>query len=267
MIGASGGIGRALVGELLAHSQVGCLIATSRSEAVLQDIVTEHDHDSRLRTCRVDTLDEARLAELALEVETAPFPLQLMLNATGVLSDGDRGPERRLEEANGPWLSRVFEVNAVGPLLVLKHLTERRYQRSNLIRRRQAWKWLDDSLYFSDFRTRSIELISDTFLALSQEDQTRLVQQNSRDSLLELVVRTNILTGESDPYLWHLQAQIAWEQSNPTEALYCQNRALSLLNQTKRHNRNRQQFEVRRELYEEAHDHESGSTSPTSSGQ
>ena len=123
VIGASGGIGRAIVAELLAHSQVGRLIATSRRNAALRDIASEHHQDPRLRTCRVDTLDEASLAELALEVERAPFPLQLMLNATGMLSDAERGPERRLEEANGPWLSRVFEVNAVGPLLVLKHLT------------------------------------------------------------------------------------------------------------------------------------------------
>lgn len=99
VIGASGGIGKALADAL-----------EGRGEEV-----------ARLsrRGNGLDLTDEASIAAAATAL---PFPfIERLIVATGMLHEDSHGPERSLRQLNGERLLRSFAVNAVGPALILKH--------------------------------------------------------------------------------------------------------------------------------------------------
>jgi NAD(P)-dependent dehydrogenase (short-subunit alcohol dehydrogenase family) len=105
IIGASGGIGAAfadLLAEEGAHDRVWAFGRSMPGEAHL------------------DLTDEASIAAAAERVAGGPPP-SLILVATGILHDGERGPEKSLRDLDAGWMARVFAVNAIGPALVAKH--------------------------------------------------------------------------------------------------------------------------------------------------
>ncbi len=99
VIGASGGIGAALVEALTARGM-------------------DVHAFSRTGTIPLDVTDEASIAAAAA---TLPHPPALVICATGVLHDGVTMPERSLKELDATRLARMFAVNTIGPALVLKH--------------------------------------------------------------------------------------------------------------------------------------------------
>jgi NAD(P)-dependent dehydrogenase (short-subunit alcohol dehydrogenase family) len=99
VIGASGGIGRAVAERL-----------EQRGEAV---------HRLSRREQRLDLADEASIAAAAAAL---PFPaIDRLIVATGMLHEEGLAPERSLRQLDADRLLRSFAVNAVGPALVLKH--------------------------------------------------------------------------------------------------------------------------------------------------
>lgn len=100
VIGASGGIGRAIADAL----------------------EEEGEHDAVYRFSRaagdLDLTDEASIAAAAARVTIPPT---LVFVATGLLHDGDRGPEKALRDLDPAWLAKQLAVNAIGPALVAKH--------------------------------------------------------------------------------------------------------------------------------------------------
>lgn len=100
IIGASGGIGAALVAALTEEAVPVRGFARS---------FTGGD--------RIDITDEASIARAAAR---AGQP-DLVIVATGLLHEGDRGPERAIRELDAAWLAHNFAVNAIGPALVAKH--------------------------------------------------------------------------------------------------------------------------------------------------
>ena len=98
VIGASGGIGRALVAGLQARGAEAT--GLSRSQHGL------------------DVTDEASLARV-LGGLTGPFDTVIV--ATGALELGSYRPEKALRSVNVEALAAQFVLNAAGPLLVLKH--------------------------------------------------------------------------------------------------------------------------------------------------
>ena len=101
VIGASGGIGAALV-RALAEEDVP-VRGFARS-------FTGHD--------RLDLTDEASIAAAAASVTAAP---DLVVVTTGLLHEGERGPEKSMTALDPDWLMRQYAVNAIGPALVAKH--------------------------------------------------------------------------------------------------------------------------------------------------
>jgi NAD(P)-dependent dehydrogenase (short-subunit alcohol dehydrogenase family) len=69
---------------------------------------------------QLDLTDEASIAAAAARVAAGPSP-SLIFVATGILSEGERGPEKALRDLDPDWLARVFAVNTIGPALVAKH--------------------------------------------------------------------------------------------------------------------------------------------------
>ncbi len=105
VIGASGGIGAALVAALADEGAYDVVHAFSRSA---------------LANARLDYEDEDSIHAAAAHVGEGP-PLELVVVATGLLHDEARGPEKALAELDPAWLLRNFAVNTVGPAIVAKH--------------------------------------------------------------------------------------------------------------------------------------------------
>lgn len=105
VIGASGGIGGAFEAALIEEGAFDVVHGFARSRKGAQHL---------------DLLDEASIAAAAEHVAKGPVPT-LVIVATGLLHEGDRGPEKSLRDLDADWLAKVHAVNAIGPLLVAKH--------------------------------------------------------------------------------------------------------------------------------------------------
>lgn len=116
VIGASGGIGSAFVQNLLEQESVERVFAGSTK--------TDYVHpDSRVRPCRVDYRQPTTIETMASALAAESLPLDLVIVATGQLHDGaDLQPEKSLRQLDGDQLSTSYLINAVGPMLVAKHL-------------------------------------------------------------------------------------------------------------------------------------------------
>lgn len=114
VVGASGGIGKALTNILSASPAVARIVACSRSRPVL-----EH---SKVRHERLDLEDEPTIARAAEAVRADGDALDLVVVASGILhDDGTLRPEKTWRALDGAALERVYRINAVGPALVAKH--------------------------------------------------------------------------------------------------------------------------------------------------
>lgn len=101
VIGATGGLGRAVTRALAASGRFAAVHALSRSETGF------------------DLEDEPAIAAAAARVADGPAPA-LVFVATGVLHHGFE-PERSWRALDADHLLRDYRINAVGPALVAKH--------------------------------------------------------------------------------------------------------------------------------------------------
>lgn len=105
VIGSSGAIGAACVAAL--EAMPAC--------ASVRGL---HRHS----TPRIDFTDEGSIAEAAQALAGGPR-FHLIINATGVLHQGDLMPEKRLADLNYSHLQAIFQINTLGPALVLRHFS------------------------------------------------------------------------------------------------------------------------------------------------
>ena len=105
VIGASGGIGGALEAALIDEAAFDTVHGFARSRSGAQHI---------------DITDEASIAAAAAIVARGPASA-LVIIATGLLHEGERGPEKTMTELDPAWLARTFAVNAIGPAMIAKH--------------------------------------------------------------------------------------------------------------------------------------------------
>lgn len=103
VIGSSGTIGHAFVDALQRDSRCA-------------EVVTVN----RLHPMPWDLRDAASIEALAGVLEG---PFHLVVDATGALTIDGRGPEKRLSDLTGDGLHTALDVNTVGPLLLLRHLS------------------------------------------------------------------------------------------------------------------------------------------------
>lgn len=105
VIGSSGAIGSAFVRALAQDSRCKTVSQVSRRD-----------------TPGFCLEDETSIKAIATRLaEQAPF--ELIIDATGALTIDGQGPEKHLGALNPTRLARAFEVNAIGPALLLKHLS------------------------------------------------------------------------------------------------------------------------------------------------
>jgi len=113
VIGSTGGIGAALVDQLVASSQVSRIHALSR---------TGRSHPSpKVANLTFDFTDEESLIAAAQALEEVK-PLDMVLVATGLLQDETISPEKNLRSLTHIGFSKSFEINTIGPALSAKYL-------------------------------------------------------------------------------------------------------------------------------------------------
>ena len=113
VIGASGGIGSALVDQLAGASGTETVYALARRP--------EHLAAGAAVPLAIDIDDEGSIV-LAAEQILADGPLDLVIVATGLLhGDNGLGPEKSMRSLDPAVLTRVLATNCVGPALVAKH--------------------------------------------------------------------------------------------------------------------------------------------------
>ena len=110
VIGATGGLGRALVDRLIVEGKHQTVWAISRTG----------EEVAGAQALAADLEDEASLAEAARRIGQGAAPTLIVL-ATGVLHDGFQ-PERSLRQLEADHMLRDYRVNAVGPALAAKPL-------------------------------------------------------------------------------------------------------------------------------------------------
>ena len=101
MIGATGGIGAAMLKALETERAIGL---------------------GRRSDPPIDLLDEQSVREAACRLR-AQAPFSRIVVATGVLSVYGHGPEKRLADIDFEAMARAFAINAIGPALLIKHFT------------------------------------------------------------------------------------------------------------------------------------------------
>ncbi|MEO0329373.1 MAG: SDR family oxidoreductase [Pseudomonadota bacterium] len=99
--GSSGGLGSAVLEHLKNDPRCSEVTGLSRSS-----------------TPSIDLTDEAMIAEAAAHIGK---PLHLFFDATGFLSDEIIRPEKSLKTIDPNTMAKLLELNAIGPMLLMKH--------------------------------------------------------------------------------------------------------------------------------------------------
>jgi len=114
VLGASGGIGSAMIDALLASERPGQVIGVSRQET--------YRSDPRFESLVLDLSEANGLS--ALERHLKQRAVHFVFNAIGMLHDSAPGitPEKKLVDLDAETMARLFHVNAITPALLLKAL-------------------------------------------------------------------------------------------------------------------------------------------------
>ncbi|MFK8028763.1 MAG: SDR family NAD(P)-dependent oxidoreductase [Gammaproteobacteria bacterium] len=113
VIGATGGIGRALVDTLADAPEFSRVFASGRSTPVFEN--------PKVQSLMLDLNDEQSVQN-AVEIASRDKPLSLVITATGLLHADDMQPEKSWRSIDPQTMARSFAVNCTGPALVLKHV-------------------------------------------------------------------------------------------------------------------------------------------------
>ncbi|KAJ4781060.1 NAD(P)-binding Rossmann-fold superfamily protein [Rhynchospora pubera] len=122
--GASRGIGLEFVRQLLHRKETGHVVATCRDPDSATDLQKlKKDFDSRLNILPLDVTNESTIEEAATTIRDTYGYLNLLINASGILSIPNLlQPETTLSKVEKSSLLLTYEVNAIGPILVVKHM-------------------------------------------------------------------------------------------------------------------------------------------------
>jgi NAD(P)-dependent dehydrogenase (short-subunit alcohol dehydrogenase family) len=112
VVGATGGIGSALLDELGRDPRYGRLLGLSRTPPPPTggSVVPGY----------IDVTDEASIEAAAAQAKTLGT-VRLVIVASGMLHDNAARPERTWAELRPEALMKLFAVNAIGPALVARH--------------------------------------------------------------------------------------------------------------------------------------------------
>lgn len=110
VVGGAGGLGSALVAQLTADPRYSRINVWSRSALVLPD--------NKIIASRIDLQDETTIAAATRSLRE----VDLVIVATGLLHDGNFQPEKTWRSLDPTAMMRAFEINAIGPAMIAKHV-------------------------------------------------------------------------------------------------------------------------------------------------
>ncbi len=114
VIGASGGVGRALIAALRLDHRYQHVVGLSRQRP------PDMFDDARQTWLEANILDASSLLLAARRVAALGMPTRVIV-ATGALHGPSLSPEKSLRALNADALAEGFAINAIGPTLVAQH--------------------------------------------------------------------------------------------------------------------------------------------------
>jgi NAD(P)-dependent dehydrogenase (short-subunit alcohol dehydrogenase family) len=120
VVGASQGIGLGFVRYLLAAGAT--VYGTYRRPETAQGLLALAAANPHLVPLPMDVTDEGAIAAALEQIQGRTPRLHRVVYCVGVLHDGDWQPEKSLRQITSENLLRSFQVNAIGAVLLAKHL-------------------------------------------------------------------------------------------------------------------------------------------------
>lgn len=108
VIGATGGIGRAFVDHLNASGHFSAVLQYARKTTPALDFT----NPASIAACAEDAKQRAK---------DAGCDIRLIIDATGYLHDEMFQPEKSLRQIDADYMTKQFQINAIGPALLMKH--------------------------------------------------------------------------------------------------------------------------------------------------
>ena len=120
VVGGGEGIGLGFVRQLLAMDKIERVYGTYRRlESAVELLAIT---DPRLCCLPMDITDESQIAAVMQQIQVETKALHYVINAVGVLHEGEMQPEKSLRQINSEQLLRYFQVNSVGAMLLFKQV-------------------------------------------------------------------------------------------------------------------------------------------------
>ncbi|XP_050279566.1 uncharacterized protein LOC126720790 isoform X2 [Quercus robur] len=122
--GASRGIGLEFVKQLLEKNEKGHVVATCRNPDAASGLLhLKNRFAERLSILPLDLTIESTIEASAKSIRERFGSLNILINASGILSIPDvLQPETTLTKVEKSSLLLAYEINAVGPIMVIKHM-------------------------------------------------------------------------------------------------------------------------------------------------
>lgn len=108
VIGATGGIGQAFVNHLTASGHFSSVLEYSRKTTPALDFT----NPATIEACAENAKQQA--ADRGCDI-------RLIIDATGYLHDETFQPEKSLRQIDADYMAKQFQINAIGPALLIKH--------------------------------------------------------------------------------------------------------------------------------------------------
>jgi NAD(P)-dependent dehydrogenase (short-subunit alcohol dehydrogenase family) len=120
--GAGQGLGLALAAHILEHQDNSVVVATCREPDKSSGLEKlQKKYASRLVTQKLDVSSEKSIVSASEKISSQIEHISLLINSSGILHDDSIYPEKRLADISASSLERSYTINAIGPILVLKH--------------------------------------------------------------------------------------------------------------------------------------------------
>jgi len=120
--GASRGLGLHLTKQLCERDSTERVFATCRQPERAHELSQlQQSFPSKLSILQLDVSHEDSIESARSAVEASCNGVDILLQTSGILHDGDMRPETSLQRMRKQDIERAFAVNTIGPLLVLKH--------------------------------------------------------------------------------------------------------------------------------------------------
>ncbi len=123
IVGATQGIGLGFVEKLVEDTRIAKIYATYRNqESASKLFAVAKEYPDKLTCLLMDITDEVQITDCCQKIKDDVKNLHLAINCVGFLHDSTQQPEKSLRSVNLENLTRYFQINSIGGVLLAKHL-------------------------------------------------------------------------------------------------------------------------------------------------